>query len=139
MLTAIKPLRPEMRLGEAAREITRQRLKSLRWLTDRHRSLEFSHRLTFCTVWALTLTCNCFLNLAETQKTVSRRCRDNSVGEMMSAPVVTVNEVATVNEIIGSFTRHDGRSMPVTNAIGQLRGLLLRKDFVRACRLPGLS
>ncbi len=139
MLKAIKPLRPEMRLGEAAREITRQRLKSLPVVDEQALVVGILTETDFLHCMGANSYLQLLLNLAETQKTVSRRCSDNSVGEMMSAPVVAVNEGASVNEIISAFTRHDGRSMPVVNTTGRLCGLLLRKDFVNACRLPGVS
>jgi len=139
MLTRIKPLQPEMRLGEAARAITGQRLKSLPVVDEHDRVIGILTETDFLHCMGANSYLELLLNLAETQKTVSRRCSNHSVGEMMSSPVVTVAETASVNEVIASFARHDGRSMPVVDATGQLRGLLLRKEFVRACRLPGVS
>ncbi|WP_242476965.1 HPP family protein [Halochromatium glycolicum] len=139
MLSAIRPLQPQMRLGEAAREITGQRLKSLPVVDEQGRVIGILTETDFLHCMGANSYLQLLLNLAETQKTVSRRCSNNSVGEMMSSPVITVGESASVNEIITSFARHDGRSMPVVDSTGQLRGLLLRKEFVRACRLPGLS
>lgn len=139
MLSTITPLQPQMRLGEAARALTGQRLKSLPVVDEQERVIGILTETDFLHCMGANSYLELLLNLAETQKTVSRRCSNDSVGEMMSSPVVTVAETASVNEIITSFARHEGRSTPVVNSTGQLRGMLLRKDFVRACRLPGLS
>jgi CBS domain-containing protein len=53
----------------------------------------------------------------------------------MSQPAVTIHEQAGFNETLRAFRRHPGRSMPVVDAVGRLRGLLLRKDFLHACHL----
>lgn len=50
----------------------------------------------------------------------------------MSAPAVTVHEQARFDEVLQAFRRHQGRSMPVIDTDGRLRGLLLRKDFLHA-------
>ena len=56
----------------------------------------------------------------------------------MTAPAVTVTTNAGFREIVSAFHAHEGRSMPVVDADGKLQGLLLRKDFVKACHLEDL-
>jgi len=42
-------------------------------------------------------------------------------------------------KIVDAFSRHEGRTMPVVDANGAVRGLLRRKDFLAACRTDLLS
>ena len=58
-------------------------------------------------------------------------------GELMTAPAVTVPTEAGVQEVLAAFAAHPGRGMPVVGPAGRLAGVLLRKDFMRACPLGG--
>ncbi|MFW5724241.1 MAG: HPP family protein, partial [Halochromatium sp.] len=62
-------------------------------------------------------------------------CRERSVAELMTQPAVTIHEQASFDETMQAFRRHPGRSLPVVDGAGRLRGLLLRKDFLHACHL----
>ena len=57
----------------------------------------------------------------------------------MSAPAVAVGEQARFDDIMRAFRQHGGRSMPVVDDQGRLRGLLLRKDFLHACHQEELT
>ena len=55
----------------------------------------------------------------------------------MTAPAVTVPTEAGLREVLAAFAAHPGRGMPVVGPAGRLAGVLLRKDFMRACPLGG--
>jgi CBS-domain-containing membrane protein len=65
----------------------------------------------------------------------THRCHETPVSAAMTQPAVTVDRDAGFQEIMEAFRLHGGRSMPVTGADGKLLGLLLRKDFIAACKL----
>ena len=139
MRVGIEPLHPGLRMDEAARSLARQGLKSLPVVDDQGRVVgvltetDFLRRLNADTFLAL------LLRLLEDAASFGHRCHETAVGAVMSAPAVTVPEGAGFGDIVAAFARHEGRSMPVVDAAGRLRGLLLRKDFLGACGggLPG--
>lgn len=63
------------------------------------------------------------------------RCRGMPVAAVMTAPAVCIAEHAQAPQMLRAFRRHAGRSMPVVDARGRLRGLLLRKDLLHAAHL----
>lgn len=138
MRIGIEPLHPDTRMDEAARMLARQRRKSLPvvdgngivvgMLTE----TDFLRRLRAETFLEL------LLRLLDDEGVFSHRCHETPVGEAMAAPPVTVSEEAGFREIIRAFHSHEGRSMPVVDAEGRLRGLLLRKDFIKAYHLEDL-
>ena len=65
----------------------------------------------------------------------SHRCHETPVSAAMTKPAVTVGRDAGFLKILESFHLHGGRSMPVVGTDGRLLGLLLRKDFIAACKL----
>jgi CBS domain-containing protein len=68
----------------------------------------------------------------------THRCHETAVSEAMTSEAVTVEEEAGFFDVIAAFRHHGGRSMPVVDATGHLRGLLLRKDFIHAYHLEDL-
>jgi len=42
-----------------------------------------------------------------------------------------------IDPIAAAFQHHDGRATPVVDGAGRLMGLVLRRDFIGACKLPG--
>jgi CBS domain. len=70
---------------------------------------------------------------------LAHRCHEMTVDEAMTKPAVTIREGDGFVEIMESFHRHGGRSMPVVSTDGKLIGLLLRKDFVAAYTLKTAS
>ena len=134
MRIGARPLRPDMRMDEAARALVEQGMKSLPVVDDGG-----------CVIGVLTETdflgrlhADSFLELLlrlvdEPGGTFGHRCHETPVAEAMTAPVVTVTEDASFRQILAAFHAHPGRSMPVTDANGRLRGILLRKDFITKC------
>jgi CBS-domain-containing membrane protein len=133
MRVGVEPLRPELRMDEAARLLAHQGLKSLPVVDAAGRVVgmltetDFLRRLNADTFLAL------LLRLLEDAGSFGHRCHETPVAAAMSAPAVTVTEDAGFRDIVAAFATHEGRTMPVVDADGRLRGLLLRKDFLGAC------
>jgi CBS-domain-containing membrane protein len=134
MRTGFDPLHPEMPLDKAAKSLAQQGVKSLP-VVDAHQRVvgmltetDFLRRLRADTFLEL------LLRLLEDAGGFQHRCHETPVREAMTAPSVTVSEDATFRAIVDAFSRHEGRTMPVVDTNGALRGLLRRKDFLAACR-----
>jgi len=138
MRVGIEALRPDMTLEGAAASMARQGLKGLPvvdaegcvvgMLTE----TDFLRRLRADTFAEL------LLRLVTDVGSFRHRCHETAVSEAMVSPAVTVAEEDGFFAVVAAFRRHDGRSMPVVDAGGHLRGLLLRKDFVHAYHLEEL-
>jgi len=138
MRVGIEPLLSDMRLDQAAASMAKQGLKSLPvvasdglvvgMLTE----TDFLRRLKADTFLAL------LLRLIDDADGFSHRCHETPVSEAMAGTPVTINEQAGFFQIIKAFHQHEGRSMPVVDAGGHLRGLLLRKDFIEVFHLEDL-
>jgi CBS-domain-containing membrane protein len=133
----VRPLRPDMRMDQAARTLVAQDMKSLPVVDRVDRVVgvltesDFLHRLQSDSCLGL------LLRLVEDPASFSHRCHETPVAEAMTAPAVTVTEDARFRQILAAFRAHPGRSMPVTDAAGRLRGVLLRKDFIARCGADG--
>ncbi len=138
MRTGITPLQADMRLDAAARSLAEQRRKSLPvvdangYVIGMLTETDFLLRLK-------TETClELLLRLVADQGVFTHRCHETPVSEAMTAPAITVAESAGFRDIVSAFQTHAGRSMPVVDGQGCFRGLLLRKDFVKAYHLEDL-
>jgi CBS domain-containing membrane protein len=138
MRTGIEPLHPDTRLDEAARVLARQGRKSLPVVDDDGRVVGMLTETDFLRRLRADTFLELLLRLLEDQGVFTHRCHETPVSVAMSGPPVTVTEDAGFREIVNAFHAHEGRSMPVVNAEGHLRGLLLRKDFVKAYHLEEL-
>jgi len=138
MRIGIEPLAPELPLDEAARSIARQGLKGLPVVDPEGAVMgmltetDFLRRLKADTLLEL------LLRLIEDPQGFGHRCHETPVRAAMTAPAVSVRETTGFADIIAAFHRHEGRSMPVVDELGRLRGLLLRKDFLAAFHLEDL-
>ncbi len=56
---------------------------------------------------------------------------DKSVGDVMVRGVITTFEQATIGEVVKNMRRHDIDQLPVTNAKGELCGLIRDYDLMR--------
>ena len=56
----------------------------------------------------------------------------------MTALAITIPEQEGFRAIVHAFHAYQGRSMPVVDTQCRLRGLLLRKDFIKAHHLEDL-
>lgn len=138
MRVGIEPLRAEMMLDAAAAEMARQRVKGLPVVDAQHRVVgmlterDFLHSLHAETFSALLLRL-----LADAQG-FTHRCHETTVQAAMAASPMTIGEDAGFLAIIRAFHAHEGRAMPVVDADGRLRGMLLRKDFLHVFQLEDL-
>jgi CBS-domain-containing membrane protein len=138
MLTAIRPLHPDTRLDAAARQLAAQGRKSLPVVNDENRVLGMLTETDFLRRLHVDSFLELLLQLVEDQRPFTHRCHETPVSEAMTAPPVTIREDAGFRQIVRAFHRHEGRSLPVVDDAGRLKGLLLRKDFVKAHHLEDL-
>jgi CBS domain-containing membrane protein len=135
MRTAIEPLRPALLAGEAARALVSQNLKSLPVVDASDRVLGILTETDLLRCLGATSHLELLFDALAQVSAPDADCRERSVAELMTQPAITIHEQASVNETLRAFRRHPGRSMPVVDGPGRLRGLLLRKDFLHACHL----
>jgi CBS domain-containing membrane protein len=133
MRIGVRPLRPEMRMDEAARTLVGQDMKSLPVVDAAGAVIGVVTETDFLRRLHATSFLDLLLRLLEEPASFGHRCHDTPVAEAMTAPAVTVAEDARFRQILAAFGAHPGRSMPVTDADGRLRGVLLRKDFIARC------
>jgi len=138
MRTGISPLRPETRLDEAARSLAEQRRKSLPVVDADGRVIGMLTETDFLRRLKAETFLELLLRLVADQGPFTHRCHETPVSEAMTAPAVTITTDAGFRAIVSAFHAHEGRSMPVVDDDGRLRGLLLRKDFLKAYHLEDL-
>jgi len=138
MRPGITPVRADTRLDEAARFLADQRCKSLPVVDAEGCVIGMLTETDFLRRLKAETFLDLLLRLVADQGTFTHRCHETPVGEAMTTPAVTVTDDAEFREIVSAFQAHDGRSMPVVDGQGRLRGLLLRKDFVNAYHLKDL-
>ena len=138
MLANIQPLNPDTRLDEAAQQFVTQRRKSLPvvdaggYVVGMLTETDFLHRLRVGSFLEL------LLKLVADRSVFTHRCHETPVSEAMTAPAITIPAQAGFRDIVHAFHGHEGRSMPVVDTEGRLKGLLLRKDFIKAHHLEEL-
>lgn len=134
MIPNLQPLRPEMLLEEAARLLAAQCRKSLPVVDAEERVVGILTESDFLRCLGAASFIGLLLGWVEEPAAFVCRCRNLTVGENMSSPALCIQEGAHADQMLRAFRRHHGRSMPVIDASGRLRGLLLRKDMLHACR-----
>jgi CBS-domain-containing membrane protein len=138
MLPGIEPLHPDTRLDAAARQLVSQRRKSLPVVDAENRVVGMLTEKDFLRRLRVDSFLELLLKLVADQSLFTHRCHETPVSEAMTAPAITIAEQAGFRDIVHAFHRHEGRSMPVIDDEGRLKGLLLRKDFIKACHLEDL-
>jgi len=139
MLTGVAPVQVTMCLREAAEQLVAQGRKSLPVVGDRGVVVGVLTETDFLRCLNADSVLGLLLRLAATALPVGQHCERTSVADTMSAPAVAVGEQARFDDIMRAFRQHGGRSMPVVDDQGRLRGLLLRKDFLHACHQEELT
>lgn len=138
MLPDIQPLYSDTPLDVAAQQMVSQGRKSLpvvdenSCVTGMLTEKDFLRRLQVDSFLEL------LLKLVTNQSQFTHQCHETLVGEAMTTPAITITEKAGFREILQTFHRHEGRSMPVVDEQGHLKGLLLRKDFIKAHHLEDM-
>jgi CBS domain-containing membrane protein len=136
MLARVEPLAPDWTLRAAAESLVRQGLKALPVVAADGRVAGMLTETDFLGCFGAASYLELLLRLDDaTPPADLARCRALCVADAMSSPAVCVGEQARAPELLGAFRRHAGRSMPVVDADGRLRGLLLRKDLLHAAHL----
>lgn len=126
------PLAPGMMLDEAARTLVASGFKALPVVDAGGRVVGMLTETDFlCRLQAGTFL-ELLLRMISDSCEVSHRCHETPVAQAMTAPAITVKPEAGLREMMAAFRGHVGRSMPVADADGRLRGLVLRKDFLEA-------
>lgn len=138
MLSEIRPLRPDTYLDAAAQQLVSQGRKSLPVIDDDNRVVGMLTETDFLRRLRVDSFLELLLELAGGQSLFTHRCHETPVSEAMTAPAISIGEQAGFRDIVHAFHRHEGRSMPVVDDEGRLKGLLLRKDFIKAHHLEDL-
>lgn len=138
MLPTIQPLHPDTRLDAAARQLVSQGRKGLPVVNEDNRVLGVLTETDFLRRLRVSSFLELLLKLVADQSLFTHRCHETPVSEAMTAPAITITEQAGFRDIVRAFHRHEGRSMPVVDDEGRLKGLLLRKDFIKAHHLEDL-
>ncbi len=126
------PLAPGMMLGEAARALVASGFKALPVVDAGGRVVGMLTETDFLRRMQAGTFLELLLRMIDDSCEVSHRCHETPVHEAMTAPAITVRPEAGFREMMEAFRGHAGRSMPVADADGRLRGLLFRKDFLEA-------
>lgn len=74
------------------------------------------------------------LRLLQDPNAFTHRFHEMTVRQAMTSPAVTLPAGAGFRQIAAAFHRHEGRATPVVDDAGRLLGMLLRRDFLGACR-----
>lgn len=138
MRTGIEPLRPDMLLEEAIAVMARQGLKALPVVDESRRVVGILTQSDLLRQLEAGNFLELLLRLMKDPGDFRHRCHETAVREAMCATPVTVREDAGFFTIVRLFHGHEGRSMPVVDEDGRLRGLLLEGDFISACHLEDL-
>jgi CBS-domain-containing membrane protein len=126
------PLPPGMMLDVAARTLVASGFKALPVVDGEGRVIGMLTETDFLGRLKAETFLELLLRMIDDSCEVSHRCHETPVREAMTAPAVTVLPGAGFREMMAAFRGHAGRSMPVAEADGRLRGLLFRKDFLEA-------
>jgi CBS-domain-containing membrane protein len=135
MLVGVRPLPPDASLREAAESLIQQGLKSLPVVSPDGTVAGMLTENDFLGCFGVGSYLELLLRFDAASPGDLVRCRSAKVVDAMSTPAVCVREQAQAPEMLRAFRRHRGRSMPVTDTAGRLRGLLLRKDLLHAAHL----
>ena len=138
MRTGVAPLHPETRLDEAARSLVKQGRKGLPVVNGHVCVIGMLTETDFLRRLKAESFLELMLRVVEDHGVFTHRCHETPVSEAMTAPALTVTTNAGFRTIVRAFHAHEGRSMPVVDVDGKLRGLLLRKDFVKAYHMEDL-
>lgn len=135
MRMGIQPLDPNWSLRKAAESLLQQGLKSLPVVAADGTVAGILTENDFLSCFGVGSWLELLLRFDASPPADLARCRTTRVAGVMSAPAICVTEQTRAPELLHAFRQHPGRSMPVTDAAGQLRGLLLRKDLLHAAHV----
>jgi len=137
MLRGIDALTPDLRLDEAARRMGHSGIMAMPATDPNGRVLGMLTETDFFRRLGVGSFLELILRLLQDPSGFTHRFHETTVREAMTSPAVTVAEDASFREIAAAFQHHEGRATPVVDSAGRLLGLLLRRDFIAACKVPG--
>ena len=135
MRRGIAPLQPDTMLDIAARTLADSGYKGLPVVDAGGRVIGMLTETDFLKRLKAGNFLELLLKMLEDSFEFTHRCHETAVSAAMTQPAITVGRDAGFLEILEAFHQHGGRSMPVVEDDGRLLGLLLRKDFIAACKL----
>ncbi len=121
-LKDLQPLYADARLDAAARQMVAQGRKSLPVVDACNCVVGILTETDFLRRLRVRSFLELLLNLVEGQGSFVHRCHETSVSEAMASSPITIAEQAGYRDIVDAFQRHAGRSMPVVDAEGHLKG-----------------
>jgi CBS domain-containing membrane protein len=133
MRREVRPLTPDIPLAEAIPSFVRQGLKSLPVVDGQRRVLGILTETDVLRGLGAETFLALLARVIADAKCIKSEQHHRPVGELMTAPVVSVPLDAGLRELLAAFASHPGRAMPVLAADGRLAGLLPRKVFLNAC------
>ena len=139
MRTGISPLQPATTLDKAAKIIVDSGYKGLPVVDGDGRVAGMLTETDFLKLLQAESFLALLLKLVDDSYEFTHRCHDTLVASAMTQPAVTVGPEAGFVKIMEEFHAHPGRSMPVVGPDNRLLGLLLRRDFLAACRIKEAS
>ena len=137
MRTEVHPLVPDIRLADAIPLFVQQGLKTLPVVDPANRVLGILTETDILRALGAANFLALLMRLMAEPGPLGTEPQERLAGELMTAPAVTVPLEAGIRQVLAAFAAHPGRGMPVVREDGRLAGLLLRKDFIRACSLEG--
>ena len=138
MLRDIRPLHAGTRLDVAAQQMVSQGRKSLPVVDENNCVSGVLTETDFLRHLQVRSFLQLLLLLVADPTRFTHHCHETQVRQAMTAPAITIAEQAGFREILHAFHQHPGRGMPVVDDQNHLRGLLLRKDFIKAHHLEDL-
>ena len=138
MRTAIKPLRLNTTLDQAARILAESGYKGLPVVDDEGVVVGMLTETDFLKRLKEESFLGLLLKMLEDSFEFTHCCHVSTVEQAMTQPPVCVSAEAGFVEIVAAYRAHEGRSMPVVDDNGHLLGVLLRKDFFAAFHVDEL-
>ncbi|AFL73696.1 CBS domain-containing protein [Thiocystis violascens] len=135
MRDQVSPLTPDIPLAEAIPSFVRQGLKSLPVVDGQRRVIGILTETDVLRALGAETFLALLARVIADAGCIQSEQHHRPVGDLMTAPAVSVPLDAGPRELVAAFASHPGRAMPVISADGRLAGLLLRKVFLTACHL----
>ncbi len=135
MTRDIRPVRPGDMLDMAARSMNEQGLKSIPVVDEDGWVVGILTEENYLRRFGVDGFLGLMLRLMAEPDGFSHRCHETPVSAVMTTPAITVMERADFAGIVLAFRKCQGRSLPVVDGAGQLKGILMRRQFVDACHL----
>lgn len=133
MRKGIAPLTLDQGLDTAIEQMARQGMKSLPVTDSGQRLLGILTETDVLRALGARDIIDLLDRLSHRDRRSIEVMRATQVGAVMTRPALSLTEEAGFAAIMAVFARHGGRSTPVVDADGHLRGLLLRRDVLAAC------